>query len=183
MMTSKSNRKHPAARAASESCDQVAETQVSATPDREAEIAAVRAEADSWKERAARAQAEFENTRKRLEAQQAEVCSRATDRVVEGLLPAVDDLDRAIAHGQETGNEMVAGLVAIREKLLTAFEREGVELIDPQVGEPFDHETQSAMQMVENADLPDQSVAQVFQKGYCRQKRVIRPAMVIVARS
>jgi len=162
---------------------EVAGTEVSATPAVDDELAAAREELSVWKERAARAQAEFENTRKRLESQQAEACLRATDRIVEGLLPVVDDLDLAIAHGQESDNEMAQGLVAIREKLLSTFFREGIELIDPQIGEPFDHETQNAMQMIPDPDLPDQSVAQVFQKGYRRGSRVIRPAMVIVARS
>jgi len=151
-----------------------------ATP---ADLEVALAEAREWKERAARAQAEFENTRKRLTAQQAEACARATDRVIEGLLPVIDDLDRAIAHGQETDNELTAGLSAIRDKVQAIFANEGVEVIDPQVGEPFDHETQSAMQMVANPDLPDMSVAQVFQKGYRRGARVIRPAAVIVSQS
>ena len=147
------------------------------------QLEAAFAEAREWKERAARAQAEFENTRKRLVASQDEALGRATDRVIEGLLPVVDDLDLAIAHGQEAESELCEGLVAIREKILAAFAREGVELIDPQVGDPFDHDTQSAMQVVKDPDLPDQSVAQVFQKGYRRGARVIRPAMVIVSQS
>ena len=147
------------------------------------ELEGALAEAREWKERAARAQAEFENSRKRLEAQQAEALGRATERVIEGLLPVVDDLDRAIAHGKESGSDLVAGLEAIREKLQGIFANEGVEVIDPKVGEPFDHSTQSALQVVENADLPDQSVSQVFQKGYRRGARVIRPAAVIVSKS
>ena len=141
------------------------------------------AEARDWKERAARAQAEFENTRKRLIASQDEALGRATDRVIEGLLPVVDDLDLAIAHGQEAGSDLCQGLLAIRDKIRAAFAREGVEVIDPQPGEPFDHMSQSAMQVVKRDDMPDQSVAQVFQKGYRRGARIIRPAMVIVSKS
>jgi len=149
------------------------------------ELAAALAEAADWKERAARAQAEFDNTRKRLVATQEEALGRATDRVIEGMLPAVDDLDLAIAHSQEAeaGSDLCTGLCAIREKILAAFAREGVEVIDPAEGDPFDHDTQSAMQVVQRDDLPDQSVAQVFQKGYRRGARVIRPAMVIVSKS
>jgi len=146
-------------------------------------LAAAQAEAAEWKERAARAQAEFDNTRKRLIAAQDEALGRATDRVIEGLLPVVDDLDLAIVHGQKAGSDLCEGLLAIRDKMQAAFAREGVEVIDPQEGDPFDHATQSAMQVVERDDLPDQSVAQVFQKGYRRGARVIRPAMVIVSKS
>jgi len=175
-MTSKSTKKHTEVAGASAPA-------TATDQDLQAALQSAQAEASEWKERAARAQAEFDNTRKRLIAQQDEALGRATDRVIEGLLPVVDDLDLAINHGQESESELCGGLVAIREKILAAFEREGVEVIDPQVGDPFDHDTQSAMQVVEGTDLPDQSVAQVFQKGYRRGARVIRPAMVIVARS
>ncbi|MCL2882814.1 MAG: nucleotide exchange factor GrpE [Coriobacteriia bacterium] len=191
-MTSKSDRKHAGAvlqhdsdvAGASVPAAAHEEVTVTNTPGVSViELAAAQAEAAEWKERAARAQAEFENTRKRLAAQQEEALGRATDRVIEGLLPVVDDLDLAIAHGQEAGSDLCAGLSAIREKILAAFAREGVEVIDPQEGDPFDHDTQSAMQVVQRDDLPDQSVAQVFQKGYHRGARVIRPAMVIVSKS
>lgn len=139
------------------------------------------AEAASWKDRAARAQADFENTRKRLEARHSDALLRAGERIVEALLPVIDDLDRAIVHAEETGSADVAeGLEAVRRKLIEVLVREGCSAIEP-AGEPFDPEKHNAVQMREDAGLPDHTVCDVFQKGYEMHGRVLRPAMVVVS--
>ncbi len=138
-------------------------------------------EAQVWKEKAMRAQAEFDNTRKRLEAQQVDALRRASERVIAGLLPIVDDLERAAIHSHETDNELASGLDAIDAKFEALFANEGVTIISPHPGEAFDHGLHQAVQMVERSDLPDQSIAEVLQKGYAMGTRVIRPAVVLVA--
>jgi molecular chaperone GrpE len=140
---------------------------------------------EEFRDKALRAQAEFENSKKRLQAQQASALLRASERVVSAMIPAMDDIDLAIAHAQESGNDMLAGLQAIQSKLVAVFAAEQVELIDP-TGEIFDHDTAQAVQMIEDASAPDQTVAQVLQKGYVMAKgsdnqRVLRPAMVVVS--
>jgi len=145
-------------------------------------IEALAAEAQEAREMAARAQAEFANTRRRLEQRHADAVLRAGERMVEAIIPALDDLDFAIAHAVESNSEMVGGLNAIRAKLLNALSSEGVEVIDP-TGEPYDHDTANAVQVVDDASVPNETVTQVLQRGYRLGGRVLRPAMVVVSRS
>lgn len=143
-------------------------------------VAALEAEALQWREFAARAQAEFDNTRRRLESRQADAIARAGERVVESLIPVLDDIDFALRHAAETGNDMHDGLLAIQTKLLGALANEGAEVLDPQ-GLPYDHNVANAVQMVEDPSVPDQTVTQVLQRGYRLGGRVLRPAMVVVS--
>jgi molecular chaperone GrpE len=143
------------------------------------------AELTRWKDTAQRAQAEFENTKKRLAGQQQAALERAGERVVTGLIPVMDDLEYGIAHAKETGNEMAEGLQAIYAKLEAAFAAEGVTILNP-LNESFDHHTAQAVQMVPDTSKPDQTVIQVLQKGYVMgapagSARVLRPAMVVVS--
>ena len=133
-----------------------------------------------WKDQAARAQAEFSNTRKRLEDRHATAVKLAGKRIIEGVIPAIDDLELAEKHARDTDNEMADGVAAIHAKLVAALVREGVEIVDP-LDKPFDHDTATAVQMVENPEVPDQTVTMVLQKGYVLGGRVLRPAMVIVS--
>lgn len=163
--------------------DAVVEGAVSA-PDSAADLATLittlEGEATHWREFAARAQAEFDNTRKRLETRHADAVTRAGERLVEALVPVVDDIDYALRHASETGNEMHDGLAAIRTKLVGVFASEGVEVVDP-MGLPFDHDTATAVKVVDDPSVPDGTVVEVFQRGYRMGTRVIRPAMVVVS--
>lgn len=150
------------------------------TADLAGRIATLEEEATHWREFAARAQAEFDNTRKRLEGRHTEAVARAGERLVEALIPVVDDIDYALRHASETGNEMHGGLAAIRTKLVGVFANEGVEVVDP-AGQPFDHDTATAVKVVEDASVPANTVVEVFQRGYRMGSKVIRPAMVVVS--
>jgi molecular chaperone GrpE len=144
------------------------------------ELEAALAEAAEWKDKAARAQADFLNTRKRLEASHADALLRAGERIVTNLLPVLDDLDRAIDHAVEGGATVAEGLDAVRRKLLEIVGREGCSAIDP-LGAEFDPAKHSAVQMKEDAEVSDHTVVDVFQKGYEMHGRVLRPAMVVVS--
>ncbi|MDR1775186.1 MAG: nucleotide exchange factor GrpE [Actinomycetes bacterium] len=150
------------------------------TPHKEATPEVTVEDTTDWKAYAMRAQAEFENTKKRLAAQHAAAVERAGQRVIEGLIPVMDDLEYAIAHARESENEITDGIEAIYTKLGAVFQREGVTVIDP-TGQPFDHNTANAVQMVPDADVPDQTVVQTLQKGYAMGAKVLRPAMVVVS--
>jgi len=160
----------------------------SAASDEQPDVEGLLAQLAEQRERAARAQAEFENAKKRNQAQQALALARASERVITALIPALDDLDFAIAHAKETGSDMLDGMQAIHAKLMAVCNAESVQVIDP-AGQPFDHDTAQAVQMVEDATVPDQTVTQVLQKGYVMSVgtagsdsvRVLRPAMVIVS--
>lgn len=144
------------------------------------ELGAARAEAAEWRDKAARAQADFANTRKRLEAAHSDALLRAGERIVTNLLPVLDDLDLAITHAADSGSDVAEGLEAVRRKLLDVIAREGCSAIDPS-GAEFDPLKHSAVQMQEDPELPDHTVCAVFQKGYEMHGRVLRPAMVVVS--
>lgn len=145
-----------------------------------AELEAARAEAAEWRDKGARAQADFENARKRMEARNADALLRASERVVKELLPVLDDLERAVDHSVTEGAEVAEGLGAVYRKLLAVLAKEGAAPIDP-FGSPFDAEKHNAVQMREDCDVPDGTVVEVFQKGYEMHGRVLRPAMVVVS--
>jgi molecular chaperone GrpE len=142
-------------------------------------VEAARAEAEQWRDKALRAQADFENARKRLESRHADEVRRAGERVITTLLPVMDDLERAADHLVEVAPDMAEGIVAVQRKLLAAMQKEGVTQMDP-MGQPFDPAIHQAVQTHEDPELPDHSVCDVLQKGYEMHGRVLRPAMVVV---
>lgn len=151
-----------------------------------AELEAARAEADRNLADARRWQAEFENYRKRQERDQLEMRTRASQRVVEQLLPVLDDLDRAIDHtvasaasGAEL-EQLLAGVEMVRARILSVFVNEGVTVIDP-FGDAFDPHLHQAVAERPDPELPEHTVVEVYQKGYALGGRVIRPAAVVVS--
>ena len=144
------------------------------------ELETAKAEATEWRDKSLRAQAEFENTKRRLETRHADALLRAGERVVVNLLPVLDDLDRAIDHAVGDASDVADGLTAVQRKLLEVIGREGASAIDP-LGEPFDAEKHQAVQMSEDVEVPDHTVVDAFQKGYEMHGRVLRPAMVVVS--
>jgi molecular chaperone GrpE len=148
----------------------------------EEELAGARAEAEELRDRALRTQAEFENFRKRITREREDERKRASERVVTELLPALDNLERAIEHTTAGGDlkHLLTGVQAVHTQILGVLGREGVEVIDP-TGEPFDPVTQQAVSQKEDASVPDGTVVEVFQKGYALGDRVVRSAMVVVS--
>lgn len=153
--------------------------------DVEGDIEAAKAEAASAAGRLSRLQADWENYRRRTERDRVTERERACEGLVKDLLPAIDDLERAISHAQATaeGNEVAQqladGVSAVHEKVVSVLEKQGVEVIDP-AGQPFDPQDHQAVGRVENADEYDETVADVYQKGYRLGGKVVRPAMVTV---
>lgn len=146
----------------------------------EARLEAALAEADEWREKGMRAQAEFENVRRRLEARHDDALLRASERVVAALLPVIDDLERAVDHAADGSGDVTEGLSAVNRKLLDVVAREGCEAIDP-IGAEFDPNSHNAVQMREDDTVEDHTVVEVYQKGYRMHGRVLRPAMVVVS--
>jgi molecular chaperone GrpE len=123
-----------------------------------------------------RLQAEFENYRKRMMREQTEIASRAAAGLIERLLPVVDNLDRALAHEVESG-----GLTLIRKELMDVLGAEGLEEI-PALGERFDPHLHEAVESHEDANVSDPVCSVVYRSGYKLKGKVLRPAMVGVAR-
>jgi molecular chaperone GrpE len=158
------------------------EEDLAAMPDLEAELDAAREEAARNLAAAQHWQAEFENFRKRQTAQAADQATRAGQRIVEELLPVLDNLDRAIDHTVRGGDleHLVKGVESVHTQIMAVFKKEGVEEIDP-FGSAFDPTVHQAVNQVEDPEVPEHTVVEVFQKGYLMGGRVVRPAMVVVS--
>lgn len=148
----------------------------------EAELEAARAEAAECRDVALRAQAEFENFRKRITREREEERRRAGERVVTEILPALDNLERAIEHTTAGGDlkHLLAGVEAVHAQILGVLAKEGVEVVDP-LGGVFDPITQQAVSQKEDPQVPEGTVVEVFHKGYSLGGRVLRSAMVVVS--
>jgi molecular chaperone GrpE len=146
------------------------------------QLMAARNESAEWRDTALRSQAEFDNYRKRVLREQTDLTSRAAERVVSEMLPALDNLERALAHVREGGDaaQLVKGVEMTHGQILDVLKKEGVELIDP-VGEAFDPLAHQAVGQREDAGVPDHTVLEVYLRGYRMGGRVVRPASVVVA--
>jgi molecular chaperone GrpE len=149
-----------------------------------AELQAKAAKSDDYLALAQRTQADFENFRKRATREQSLAEGRGIAKVVKELLPALDNLERALAaaDAQPDGGQhhLSEGIKLVHSELKSALVRVGVEGFSPK-GEPFDPNVHEAMaqQPVEGADSG--TVVEVYQSGYRIGESVIRPARVIVA--
>jgi molecular chaperone GrpE len=143
------------------------------------ELVKTAAERDQYLALAQRTQADFENYRKRVARDAASAQERGVAKLAKELLPALDNLDRAI-EAAEAEDPLLAGVRLVRTELGAALARLGIEAFAP-LGEPFDpnlHEA-VAQQPVEGAASGE--VAEVFQNGYRMGETIIRPARVLVA--
>ena len=148
----------------------------------QAELEALRVESAEYRDHAMRAQAEFDNFRKRITREREEERRRAGERLVSEMLPAIDNLERAIEHTTAGGDlkHLLSGVEAVHAQLIAVLGKEGVEVVDP-VGEHFDPMLQQAVSQKEDKTVPEGTVVEVFQKGYSLGGRVIRSAMVVVS--
>jgi molecular chaperone GrpE len=146
----------------------------------QAELEQARAERDSMRERMARMQADFDNARKRAQREQQEYRDFALADAVKALLPILDSFDRAIATSG-SGEDLRKGVELINRQLHDALTKMGVEAI-PAEGE-FDPTMHEALGLVETNDVPDHHVAEELQRGYKLKGRLLRPAMVRVAKN
>ena len=149
------------------------------------EIEAAKSEASASADKLARLQADWDNYRRRTERERVTERERACEGLIKDLLPAIDDLERAVEHasstveGDEVARQLVDGVSAVHAKVVAVLEKQGVEVIDP-AGQPFDPQDHQAVGRVERPDVYDATVADVYQKGYRLGGKVVRPAMVTV---
>jgi molecular chaperone GrpE len=158
-----------------------------AEPSAEARVAALEAELAEQKDRLLRALAETENTRRRAQREREDVAKYAMFGFAKDLLSTADNLRRALdstpeamAADERTRN-LLAGVAATERELLAAFERHGIRRIDPR-GASFDHNLHQAMYEVERREEPPGTIVEVLQPGYLIHDRLLRPAMVGVAK-
>jgi molecular chaperone GrpE len=147
------------------------------------QLQAKAAERDEFLALAQRTQADFENFRKRAGRDAQMAAERGTAKVVKELLPALDNLERALAAAEAQEDEehhLTAGIRLVQQDLVAALERVGIEAFSPK-GEVFDPNHHEAMvsQPVEGAESG--TVVEVYQQGYRLNGTIIRPARVVVA--
>ncbi|MCC6534857.1 MAG: nucleotide exchange factor GrpE [Burkholderiales bacterium] len=131
---------------------------------------------DAW----LRAKAETENVRRRAQADVANAHKFGVESFANALLPVKDSLEAALAAENNTVESIRSGVEITLKQLAAAFDKFSLTEINP-VGEKFDPHRHEAMTMIESEQAPN-TVVQVLQKGYALHERVVRPALVCVAR-
>ena len=153
-----------------------------------AELEKARAEAASLKDQLLRALAETENTRRRVQREREDSARYAVAPLAKEILPVADNLARALAAvpkealvQDEALRNLVEGIAATERQLQAALERNNIKLVDP-MGEKFDSHRHQAMFEVPGPGKPGGTVVQVLQPGYVLHDRLLRPALVGVAK-
>lgn len=146
-------------------------------------IEAAKQQAAEANDRFLRLQADWDNYRRRTAQERLDERQRATEKLVVDLLPVIDDLERAIEHADNltdpAAKQFVEGVSAVCNKFVSVLNKEGVEVVNP-VGEAFDPLSHQAVSQIEDTEAYDETVAQVYQKGYRMGGKDIRTAMVVV---
>ena len=129
-----------------------------------------------------RERADLENYRKRVQKEKEEILKYGNESFILEMLPAVDNLERAISHASEEGlSAIIEGVKLTLTMLLSTLKKFGVTQLDCAPGSPFDPALHQAMAQVECADQEPGTVVSEYQKGYTLNERLLRPAMVTVA--
>ncbi len=132
-----------------------------------------------------RAVAELENVRKRAEREISNSARYAADRLLGDLLAISDSLDlglKAATAPDASAKAIADGLALTQQQLAAFFEKHGVKVVDP-TGQPFNPELHEAVSAIPSSEVPPNHVLSVMQKGYRLHERLLRPAMVMVAKA
>ncbi len=150
-----------------------------------AKVESLSAAMEAAKEQVLRSQAEAQNARRRAEQDVEKAHKFGQEKLLQDLLPVVDNLERALSAMDTEAPELkavVEGIQLTHKSFIDALAKYKVEAVDPK-GEPFDPELHQAMTMVPNPDVEPNTVIDVFQKGYTLHGRLVRPAMVVVSKA
>jgi molecular chaperone GrpE len=166
--------------------------EVSATPQAEVgepdtpDLKKLRAERDDLYQRLARVTADFQNSRKRLEADMEARMQYANANLIKSLLPVIDNFERALAvdPGKSDAASILKGLQLVHDQWITVLKSQLVEEIAPRPGDPFEPERHQALMQQPDAKYRDKgpTITQLLQKGYLLNDRVLRPAQVAVSK-
>ncbi|PPK53609.1 nucleotide exchange factor GrpE [Marinobacter persicus] len=163
-------------------------TEAEPATEEESEVESLQAKLKEAQEQSLRFQAEMQNVRRRAEIDVEKAHKFALEKFVKELLPVADSLEKAVesTEGQKESSEVVTSIREGVEMTLDLFKKSlgkfNVEELNP-VGEPFDPQQHEAMSMVPAPNAEPNSVVAVVQKGYLLNGRVVRPAMVMVAKA
>ena len=141
------------------------------------ELESARQDRDQYLDALRRLKAEFENSRKRQERERERVFSMAAERLVQELLPVLDNLDRAL----EAGGDIREGVLATRNQLADVLSNEGLLPVASD-GQPFDPNVHEAVMGRPSEEHEEGTILQTFERGYLFNGKPIRPAKVVVAK-
>ena len=145
------------------------------------ETEALRAELEQLKAQSLLERADLENQRKRMTREVDMARKFANERLLGDLLPVLDSLEAGLANAP-ADDPLRAGLELTQRQLLRVAETNGLVTVAPAAGDVFDPERHQAMSMIDAEGVPPGTVAQTFQKGYVLNERLLRPALVVVAK-
>jgi molecular chaperone GrpE len=157
-----------------------AEPDEEAPAEQEDPLAQAQRERDEFLDLARRAQADFENYRKRAAKEVAAAGARAKSGLVRELLPIVDNLERALTSANDGEQHLAEGVRLVHSELIAVLERNGVEQFDPR-GERFDPAEHEALSMRGQDGMEPGLVLDVVEKGYRTNGTILRPARVVVS--
>ncbi len=149
-----------------------------------ADLEAAREEARSNQEQYLRTLAEMDNLRKRTQREKEDIAKFSNENILREILPVIDNLERAIEHAksQDDGAGLLEGVEMTLSQSNSVLQKFGVESLSS-MGEAFDPAHHQAVGQLETTDVPANHVANELQKGYLLNSRLLRPAMVMVAKA
>ena len=136
---------------------------------------------EDYYNRLARAQADYENLKRRMNEEREKLTNYAAENLITGILPVLDNFQRALENQKDCSDEFVAGVEMIYKQLQDVLKKDGVEEMNP-LGEDFDPNKHEAVIQVESEEYEENKIIEVLRKGYILKDKVIRPAMVKVAK-
>src|SRR5256714_19449 len=144
----------------------------------------LQAERNDLYNKLARAQAEFQNARKRLESDKEQAVQFANSSLIKSLLPVIDNFERALAQDPSKIDvaSLLKGMQIVHDQWLATLANQSVEAIAPKPGDPFDPNTMQALMQQPTDKYPENHVTQLLQKGYSHHGRTLRPAQVAVSK-
>lgn len=162
----------------------IAEIASDSSDELESALSVAREEAAALKDQFMRIAAEFDNYKKRAAREYDEFKKYANVSMVKALLPSVDNLERAISASSsaDSSGAIIDGVKMVLGDILKVFETFQVKTVESE-GKMFNPEFHQAIMQEENSDVPENQIVKVFQNGYIMHDRLIRPAMVVVAKS
>lgn len=131
-----------------------------------------------------RVKADADNFRKRMERDKEIFCKYATEKVLEDIVPVIDNLELGLEHAKKVDacKEIVKGIEMTLNILLNTLKNHGLEPINTDIGEDFDPNFHEAMAQQERDDMPPGKISMIMQKGYKIKDRILRPAKVMVSK-
>jgi molecular chaperone GrpE len=163
----------------------VNEENETAEPAADDETGKLRRERDDLFDRLARSQAEFQNSRRRLEADVEQRLQFANSALIKALIPVIDNFERALAvdPAKVDSAAILKGLGLVHDQWLAVLKKEDVETIAPEPGDDFDPSRHEAIMHEPSQNIPAEKITRLLVKGYALHGRTLRPASVAVAKA